>query len=99
MKGQGGQIIVVGSGVGHRVVDDAHSAYGAAKAGAWMFVRALAAELRPYNICVNELIPGSGADGDHRGGQSLRRVADSALSGSSSPKTFCRWRSSWRPSP
>ena len=58
MKGQGGHIIVVGSGVGHRVVDDAHSAYGAAKAGAWMFVRALAAELRPYNICVNELIPG-----------------------------------------
>ena len=58
MKGQGGHIIVVGSGVGHRVVDEAHSAYGAAKAGAWMFVRALAAELRPYNICVNELIPG-----------------------------------------
>ena len=58
LKGKGGQIIVVGSGVGHRVVDDAHSAYGAAKAGAWMFVRALAAELRPYNICVNELIPG-----------------------------------------
>ena len=58
MKGQGGHIIVIGSGVGHRVVDEAHSAYGAAKAGAWMFVRALAAELRPYNICVNELIPG-----------------------------------------
>ena len=58
MKGQGGHIIVVGSGVGHRVVDNAHSAYGASKAGAWMFVRALAAELRPYNICVNELIPG-----------------------------------------
>ena len=58
LKGKGGHIIVVGSGVGHRVVDDAHSAYGASKAGAWMFVRALAAELRPYNICVNELIPG-----------------------------------------
>ena len=58
LKGQGGHIIVVGSGVGHRVVDEAHSAYGASKAGAWMFVRALAAELRPYNICVNELIPG-----------------------------------------
>ena len=58
LKGQGGHIIVIGSGVGHRVVDEAHSAYGAAKAGAWMFVRALAAELRPYNICVNELIPG-----------------------------------------
>jgi len=58
MKGKGGHIIVVGSGVGHRVVDAAHSAYGASKAGAWMFVRALAAELRPYQICVNELIPG-----------------------------------------
>lgn len=58
LKGKGGHIIVIGSGVGHRVVDDAHSAYGASKAGAWMFVRALAAELRPYNICVNELIPG-----------------------------------------
>ncbi|MYE25955.1 MAG: SDR family oxidoreductase [Chloroflexi bacterium] len=58
LKGKGGHIIVVGSGVGHRVVDDAHSAYGASKAGAWMFVRALAAELRQYNICVNELIPG-----------------------------------------
>ncbi len=58
LKGKGGHIIVVGSGVGHRVVDTAHSAYGASKAGAWMFVRALAAELRPYNVCVNELIPG-----------------------------------------
>ncbi len=58
LKAQGGHIIVVGSGVGHRVVDEAHSAYGASKAGAWMFVRALAAELRPYGICVNELIPG-----------------------------------------
>ena len=58
LKGKGGHIIVVGSGVGHRVVDTAHSAYGASKAGAWMFVRALAEELRPYNICVNELIPG-----------------------------------------
>ena len=58
LKTKGGHIIVVGSGVGHRVVDEAHSAYGASKAGAWMFVRALAAELRPYKICVNELIPG-----------------------------------------
>ena len=58
LKGKGGHIIVVGSGVGHRVVDTAHSAYGASKAGAWMLVRALATELRPYNICVNELIPG-----------------------------------------
>ena len=58
LKGKGGHIIVIGSGVGHRVVDAAHSAYGASKAGAWMLVRALALELRPYGICVNELIPG-----------------------------------------
>ena len=58
LRAKGGHIIVIGSGVGHRVVDKAHSAYGASKAGAWMFVRALAEELRPCQICVNELIPG-----------------------------------------
>ena len=60
LKEKGGHIIVVGSGVGHRVVDAAHSAYGASKAGAWMLARALANEVRKYNICVNELIPGLG---------------------------------------
>ncbi len=58
LKARGGQIIVIGSGVGHRVVDAAHSAYGASKAGAWMLARSLALELREYGICVNELIPG-----------------------------------------
>ncbi len=58
LKAEGGHIIVVGSGVGHRVADNTHSAYGASKAGAWMLTRALARELSQYSICVNELIPG-----------------------------------------
>lgn len=58
MKANGGHIIVMGSGLGHRVGDSTHSAYSASKAGAWMLVRSLSKELKPYNICVNELIPG-----------------------------------------
>jgi len=54
----GGHIILMGSGLGHRVGDNTHSAYSASKAGAWMLVRSLAKELRGDNICVNELIPG-----------------------------------------
>ena len=34
------------------------SAYACSKAGLWMFTRVLAQELLPYNISVNELIPG-----------------------------------------
>ncbi len=59
LKARGGHIIVIGSGLGHRVGDKTHSAYSASKAGAWMLTRALAKELSPYNICVNELIPGA----------------------------------------
>lgn len=58
LKARGGHIIVVGSGLGHRVGDEVHSAYSASKAGAWMLTRALAKELSRYQICVNELIPG-----------------------------------------
>ncbi len=58
LKRQGGHIIVIGSGLGHRVGDATHSAYSASKAGAWMLTRALAQELRAGGICVNELIPG-----------------------------------------
>ncbi len=57
LKRQGGHIIVIGSGMGHRV-GGSDSAYSVSKAGAWMLVRALAEELRPHGICVNELIPG-----------------------------------------
>ncbi len=59
LKARGGHIIVIGSGLGHRVGDSVHSAYSASKAGVWMLTRALAKELSPYKICVNELIPGA----------------------------------------
>jgi len=52
-----GKIITIGSGIGHRGrVGD--SAYACSKAGLWMLTRVLAQELWPYNISVNELIPG-----------------------------------------
>ena len=53
----GGKIITMGSGRGRRaggIVD-----YASAKAGQWMLVRNLAQELIPYNIAVNEVVPGA----------------------------------------
>ena len=52
-----GKIITVGSGIGHRGVPG-RSAYACSKAGLWMLTRVLAQELAPYNISVNELVPG-----------------------------------------
>ena len=52
-----GKIITVGSGLGHRGMAGL-SAYACTKAGLWMLTRVLAQELSPYNISVNELIPG-----------------------------------------
>ncbi len=57
LRRQGGHIILIGSGKGHRTAPN-DSAYACSKAGAWMLVRALAEELAPERICVNELIPG-----------------------------------------
>jgi len=57
MKARGGQIIVVGSGLGHKV-STGRAAYAASKGGLWMMTQVLAAELRDYGICVNELVPG-----------------------------------------
>jgi len=53
----GGQIITIGSGIGHRG-QPGNSAYACSKAGLWMLTRVLAQELWPDNISVNELIPG-----------------------------------------
>jgi 3-oxoacyl-[acyl-carrier protein] reductase len=53
----GGKIIAIGSGAGHTGLDDL-VAYDCAKAGLWMLTRMLSRELMPYNIAVNELIPG-----------------------------------------
>ena len=52
-----GKIITVGSGIGHRGMART-SAYACSKAGLWMLTRVLAQELWPYQISVNELIPG-----------------------------------------
>ncbi len=52
-----GKIITVGSGIGHRGMPNS-SAYACSKAGLWMLTRVLAQELWPFNISVNELIPG-----------------------------------------
>ncbi len=57
MKAQGGKIITIGSGLGHRGLPRI-SDYSCAKAGLWMLTRILAQELAPYDIDVNELIPG-----------------------------------------
>jgi len=53
----GGKIIAIGSGRGRRG-DIMGSSYACSKAGLWMLVRTAAEELRPFNISVNELIPG-----------------------------------------
>jgi 3-oxoacyl-[acyl-carrier protein] reductase len=52
-----GKIITVGSGIGHRGYAGS-SAYACSKAGLWMLTRVLAQELWPFNISVNEIIPG-----------------------------------------
>jgi 3-oxoacyl-[acyl-carrier protein] reductase len=58
MKARGaGKIIAVGSGQGHRG-STGNSAYASSKAGLWMMVQVLAQELAPFNISVNELLPG-----------------------------------------
>jgi 3-oxoacyl-[acyl-carrier protein] reductase len=53
----GGNVLLVGSGVGHRGTPE-FSAYACAKAAQWMLTRVLAQELAPEGIAVNELIPG-----------------------------------------
>jgi 3-oxoacyl-[acyl-carrier protein] reductase len=52
-----GKIISIGSGLGHNGKSEL-GAYSCSKAALWMFTRVLAQELWPYNISVNELIPG-----------------------------------------
>ena len=59
LKARGaGKVIVVGSGQGHQGTA-ATSAYSSSKAGVWGLTQSLAAELAPYNISVNELLPGN----------------------------------------
>ncbi|MDE0236937.1 MAG: SDR family NAD(P)-dependent oxidoreductase [bacterium] len=56
--GEGGHIIVIGSGQGHSPSPGA-AAYCSAKAAVSMYVRVLAGELRPRGITVNEIVPGA----------------------------------------
>jgi 3-oxoacyl-[acyl-carrier protein] reductase len=53
----GGNMIVIGSGQGHRGSPGV-AAYACSKAAVWMLVRVLADELRADGISVNELLPG-----------------------------------------
>jgi len=53
----GGRIIAIGSGRGRRG-DVKGSSYACSKAGLWMLIRTVAEELKPFDITVNELIPG-----------------------------------------
>jgi 3-oxoacyl-[acyl-carrier protein] reductase len=52
-----GKIIFIGSGAGYRSMPNS-SDYACSKSGLWMLTKTLAKELMPYDICVNELIPG-----------------------------------------
>ena len=56
--GDGGHIIVIGSGQGHSPSPNA-AAYCSAKAAVSMYVRTLARELRPRGVTVNEIVPGA----------------------------------------
>ncbi len=55
--GEGGHIIIMGSGQGHRP-SEGLAGYCATKAAVAMYARVLGLELRPKGVCVNELVPG-----------------------------------------
>ena len=57
LRADAAKIIMMGSGSRSKTPPRL-SAYSAAKAGLWALTRTLAAELRPYRIAVNEIIPG-----------------------------------------
>jgi 3-oxoacyl-[acyl-carrier protein] reductase len=61
--GRGGKIVNIGSGMGHEVPRGGNSSYNVAKAGVNMFTRALAVEVWPRGIDVNEVLPGPVANG------------------------------------
>jgi 3-oxoacyl-[acyl-carrier protein] reductase len=60
---EGGTIVNVGSGMGHEAPRGGNSSYNVAKAGVRMFTRALAVEVWPRGIAVNEVLPGPVANG------------------------------------
>ena len=57
MQTYGGNIITLGSGIGHEGAAN-NSAYAASKAVSWSLTQSLAKEVSQYSINVNEFIPG-----------------------------------------
>jgi NAD(P)-dependent dehydrogenase (short-subunit alcohol dehydrogenase family) len=57
MKLYGGNIVTLGSGIGHQGAPS-NSAYAVSKAASWSLTQSLAKEVSAFNINVNELIPG-----------------------------------------
>jgi 3-oxoacyl-[acyl-carrier protein] reductase len=57
MQTYGGNIITLGSGIGHEGAAN-NSAYAASKAMSWSLTQSLAKEVSQYGINVNEFIPG-----------------------------------------
>ena len=57
MKKRGGNIITLGSAIGH-TGGTSNSSYAVVKAASWSLTQTLAKEAKQYNINVNELIPG-----------------------------------------
>lgn len=55
--GEGGHIVIMGSGQGHRP-SEGLAGYCATKAAVAMYARVLGLELRSKGVCVNELVPG-----------------------------------------
>lgn len=62
IENNGGKILFTGSGRGRRA-SMGLADYACSKAGQWMLVRSLSAELAQYHIAVNEIVPGPVATG------------------------------------
>lgn len=70
MKERGGNIVTIGSGIGHAGAEN-NTAYAAVKGASWAITQSLAKELAQFKINVNELIPGpvvTGMNPDAAGG-------------------------------
>jgi len=57
LKASRGNVINVGSGMGHQA-RNLNSSYNVSKAGLWMLTQCLALELADDGVCINELVPG-----------------------------------------
>jgi 3-oxoacyl-[acyl-carrier protein] reductase len=78
MKQKQGSIINISSGAGRQGVPG-KSAYCASKHGLEGFSKALAGEVKEFNIRVNALVPGGRVDTDGRGGLPVDVVVPAAM--------------------